>query len=213
MKRVVVLISGSGSNLQALIDATQRPECPFEIVSVLSNVPGVKGLERATESGIPIQVIEHTAYASRRAFDDALRERIDKLAPDLVVLAGFMRILTPEFVHHFAKRLINIHPSLLPKFPGTNTHQRALESTEKWHGASVHFVIPEVDAGPIIIQGRLLVSDTNDARQLAARVLKIEHIIYPQAVWWFAQGRLSINEDKVLLDGEISPEQLQTFEA
>ncbi len=208
----VVLISGSGSNLQALIDAIAAKQLPLDIKLVISNIPAVGGLERANTAGIATAVIEHTGFSSRASFDQALAKKIDALAPDLVILAGFMRILTADFVEQFTGRLINIHPSLLPKFAGTNTHQRALDAHEQWHGASVHYVVPEVDAGPIIVQGRLRIGSTTLARELQQRVLKIEHQIYPLAAKWFAEQRLSVANGKVLLDGETSPEQLQTFD-
>ncbi len=208
----VVLISGSGSNLQALIDAIATKQLPLDIKLVISNIPAVGGLERANAAGIATAVIEHTGFSSRASFDRALADTIDALSPDLVILAGFMRILTADFVEQFKDRLINIHPSLLPKFTGTNTHQRALDAHEQWHGASVHYVVPEVDAGPIIVQGRLRIGSTTLAHELQQRVLKIEHQIYPLAAKWFAEQRLSVVNGKVLLDGETSPEQLQTFD-
>ena len=209
---VVVLISGSGSNLQAIIDGAKQGDLPITISNVISNVEGVKGLARAEAAQIKHSVVSHKNYASRAQFDSALMAAIDDSNPDLVVLAGFMRILTPEFVEHYSSRLINIHPSLLPAYPGTNTHQRVLDHNEDWHGASVHFVVPKVDAGPVIVHGRLSVGDTSTASELAARVLKIEHVIYPLAIKWFAENRLSINKDAVLLDGETSVDQLQTFD-
>lgn len=210
--RAVVLISGGGSNLQAFIDQISEGKLPLEISLVISNIAGAGGLQRALNAGINTQVIEHTAFADRASFDTALAERIDQEQPDLIILAGFMRILTAEFVERYTNRLINIHPSLLPKFPGTNTHQRAIDAKETWHGASVHFVVPEVDAGPIIVQGRLPIGETCSASELQTRVLGIEHQIYPLAAKWFAEGRLSVQEDRILLDGETSTRQLQTYD-
>jgi len=213
MINVVVLISGSGSNLQALINQVDSRELPINIKLVISNNAHAYGLERAHSAGIPTTCIDHRDYHSRLKFDRALIKRIDKTQPDLIILAGFMRILTAEFVDHYHHRLFNIHPSLLPKYPGTNTHQRALEAKDKWHGASIHFVVPEVDAGPVILQGRLPIDETDTAESLQQRIHKIEHILYPLAVKWFAENRLSIEDDRVLLDGETSADQLQTFDA
>jgi len=210
--RAVVLISGSGSNLQAFIEQIAAATLPIQIELVISNKASAFGLTRATSAGITTRVIDHKAYDSRLAFDRELMAAIDHAKPDIVILAGFMRILTEEFVNHYTGRLINIHPSLLPKYPGTNTHQRALNAKDKWHGASIHFVVPEVDAGPIILQGRLAIKDNDSADTLQHRIHKIEHQLYPLAVKWFAQGRLNIINDKVLLDGETSPEQLQSYE-
>lgn len=209
---VVVLISGSGSNLQAFIDQIDSADLPVNISMVISNNPDAYGLKRAEKAGIQIACINHRQFESREAFDQALIKRIDQAKPDLVILAGFMRILTADFVNHYQNRLINIHPSLLPKFPGTNTHQRALDANEQWHGASIHFVVPEVDAGPIILQGQLKVNKDDSAESLQQRIHTIEHHLYPLAIKWFAQQRLTIVEGKVLLDGETSPDQLQTFD-
>ena len=210
--RAVVLISGSGSNLQAFIDQITAGVLALDIALVVSNKADAYGLVRASQAGIDTAVIEHNAFSSRHAFDVALQEKIDSVKPDLVVLAGFMRILTSEFVDHYSQRLINIHPSLLPKFPGTNTHQRAIDAGEQWHGASIHFVVPEVDAGPIILQGRLAIKDNDSVESLQHRIHSIEHTLYPLAIKWFAESRLSIENGQVLLDGETSAEQLQTFD-
>lgn len=204
---LVVLISGRGSNLQSIIDAAIDGSLPVEIRAVLSNEPGAHGLDRARRAGIETRVVNHRHYASRGEFDAALMKIIDGFEPKLVVLAGFMRILTPEFVSHYRGRLINIHPSLLPQFPGLETHQRALDAGVEEHGASVHFVTPDLDGGPVIIQGRVPVKAGDDADTLAARVLEKEHLIYPQAIRWFAEGRLEIIGDQVLLDGKPSLEQ------
>lgn len=199
---VVVLISGSGSNLQALIDA--QGAWPYRICAVISNERTAFGLERARRAGIPTAVVSHRAYADRAAFDQALTAAIDRRAPGLVVLAGFMRILTAAFVAHYAGRILNIHPSLLPKFRGLHTHRRALEAGEQEHGASVHFVTAELDGGPVILQGRVSILPTDDPEQLGARVLATEHRLYPQVVGWFAQRRLRLGEDgRALFDGVV----------
>lgn len=212
MINAAVLISGSGSNLQALIDQSAAGEMPAKIKLVISNNPDAFGLERAKQAGIPSIVVRHTDFNSREEFDRAMSYHLDQAKVDLVILAGFMRILSEFFVENFQERLINIHPSLLPKFPGTNTHSRVLEAGEEWHGASIHFVVPEVDAGPIILQGRIKVRENDTAESLQQRVHKVEHQIYPLAVSWFAANRLTISGERVLLDDEISAEQLQTFE-
>ncbi len=201
---LVVLISGRGSNLQSIINAVGDGSLAADIRAVLSNEPNAYGLERARRAGIKTQVINHRDYPSRDEFDAALMECIDAFEPGLVALAGFMRILTPAFVNHYHGRLMNIHPSLLPDFPGLDTHQRALDAGVREHGASVHFVTPDLDGGPVIIQARVPVKAHDDADTLAARVLEREHEIYPQAIRWFAEGRLKIAGEKVLLDGKPS---------
>lgn len=200
---LVVLVSGSGSNLQALIDAIESGEISARITAVISNVPDVFALQRAKQANIPAVVLDHTRYESRAAFDTALQQCIAVYQPDLVVLAGFMRLLTPEFVQSFQGKMLNIHPSLLPKFRGLHTHQRALDTGEEEHGASVHFVTPDLDSGPVVIQGvvPVLKGDTSDT--LAQRVLQVEHVIYPRAIGWFVTGRLGMRDDRVVLDGEV----------
>jgi len=210
--RAVFLISGDGSNLQAFIDQVASGDLDIDISLVISNNADAYGLKRAEQAHIKTACISHRDYSSRRAFDQTLIARIDAVEPDIIILAGFMRILTEAFVDHYQQRLLNIHPSLLPKYPGTNTHQRALDANDQWHGASIHFVVPEVDAGPVILQGRLAINNGDNADTLQQRIHKIEHQIYPQAVNWLAQQRLSIVDDQVLLDNETSPEQLQTFD-
>ncbi|VFN04679.1 MAG: formyltetrahydrofolate-dependent phosphoribosylglycinamide formyltransferase [Candidatus Kentron sp. G] len=185
---IVVLISGRGSNLQAIIDAAGR-DLPVKIRAVISNRAGAFGLERARLAGIETLTLEHTSFPSRKAFDAALASVIEGFEPRLVVLAGFMRVLTPAFVSHFAGRLINIHPALLPQLPGLDTHERAIAAGFKEHGASVHFVTEEVDAGPIIIQARVPVLPDDTPETLAARVLVEEHRILPQAIRWFVEGK------------------------
>ena len=200
MKRIVILISGRGSNMEAIVRA-QIPGA--RICAVLSNRPDAKGLEFAAAHGIATQVVDHKAYATREAFDAALAGAIDAHAPDLVVLAGFMRVLTEGFVRHYAGRLMNIHPSLLPSFPGLHTHQRALEAGVRIHGATVHFVTPALDCGPVVIQAAVPVRSDDDEARLSARVLRQEHQIYPQAVRWFVDGRLTLAEDgRVVVAGE-----------
>ncbi|WP_096085295.1 phosphoribosylglycinamide formyltransferase [Agaribacterium haliotis] len=206
LTRVVVMISGSGSNLQALIDAQESSELPIKIVAVISNKDNVKGLERAATHNIPAFVVSHKAFASREDFDARIMEIIDAQGPDLVVLAGFMRILTEDFTRHYEGRMLNIHPSLLPKYQGLHTHQRALDAGDSEHGASVHFVTAELDGGPLVIQAKVDVEANDDATSLAAKVLKQEHLIYPLAVKWFAEGRLQYQHKQCLFDGEALPE-------
>lgn len=203
MKRLVILISGQGSNLEALVAARDAGELPVEIAAVISNRPFAFGLEKARSAGIVTEVVDHEDFADRESFDEALAACIDRYAPDLVVLAGFMRILTDGFVRHYAGRMINIHPSLLPAFPGLKTHQRALEEGVRIHGCTVHFVTPELDHGPTIIQAAVPVRDDDTAETLAARVLQAEHRIYPLAVRWFVEGRLCLEGRRVRLSGAV----------
>ena len=200
---IVVLISGSGTNLQALIDASMASN--FKISRVISNNPDAFGLQRAERDNIPSQVINHRDFSSREEFDLALSSAIEEVSPDLVVLAGFMRILGGEFVQHFAGRIINIHPSLLPKYRGINTHQRALDAGDKIHGVSVHFVTEELDGGPVIAQEQVEVRKEDTAESLAARVKEKEHLIFPKVVSWFAAGRLVLDDNQAILDGEVLP--------
>ncbi len=195
MKKTVILISGRGSNMEALIAARDCGTLPVNIAAVISNRPDAAGLATAAAAGIAVRCIDHKAFAGRDAFDAALAGCIDGFAPDLVVLAGFMRILSDGFVHHYAGRMMNIHPSLLPAFPGLHTHRRALAEGVRIHGCTVHFVTPTLDHGPVIIQAAVPVLDSDDEATLAARVLRQEHRIYPQAVRWFAEGRLRLDED------------------
>ena len=206
---IVVLISGSGSNLQALIDAVATGELNVEIRAVISNRPNAGGLQRARDAGIPAEVLDHTTFESRQAFDQALQNLIDGFEPKLVVLAGFMRLLSDDFVAHYLGRMLNIHPSLLPAHTGLNTHQRALDAGDSQHGASVHFVTAELDGGPLIIQAAVPVQSTDDAQSLAARVLEQEHKIYPLAVQWFAEGRLQLRDHHACLDGKVLTQPLQ----
>ena len=197
---MVVLISGSGSNLQAIIDAIAEQTLNARVEAVISNRAHAYGLDRAREAGIETRVIEHQAYADRASFDTALMQLIDSYEPQLVVLAGFMRILSDEFVHHYEGRMLNIHPSLLPEFKGLHTHKRVIEAGHPCHGASVHFVTAELDGGPVIIQAEVPVNDDDNAETLAARVLEQEHVIYPLAIQWFANGRIELKDHRVYLD-------------
>jgi len=192
MKKVVILISGRGSNMEAIVRAQIAGA---QIAAVISNRPDAAGLGFAAAHGIAAQIVDHKDYPSREAFDVALAATIDAHEPDLVVLAGFMRVLTDGFVSHYAGRLLNIHPSLLPSFPGLDTHRRALEAGVRVHGTTVHFVTPTLDCGPIVIQAVVPVLPGDDEAALAARVLEQEHRIYPQAVRWFVDGRLSLGAD------------------
>ncbi len=204
MKNIVILISGRGSNMEALIAARDTGQLPVNIAAVISNRPDALGLETAARAGITAHFIDHKAFAGRESFDAALAECIDGFAPDLVVLAGFMRILSDGFVRHYAGRLVNIHPSLLPSFPGLHTHRRALEEGVRIHGCTVHFVTPTLDHGPVIIQAAVPVLDRDDEASLAARVLRQEHRIYPQAVRWFAEDRLRLDGGRVQLAAELA---------
>ena len=192
MKKIVILISGRGSNMEAIIRA-QIPGA--EVSAVIANRPDAEGLAFAVDQGIVTQVVDHKAYPSREAFDAALADAIDAHRPDLVVLAGFMRVLTDAFVTRYAGRLFNIHPSLLPSFPGLHTHRKALEAGVRVHGATVHFVTPTLDCGPVVIQAAVPVLPGDDEAALARRVLEQEHRIYPQAVRWFVEDRLSLTAD------------------
>jgi phosphoribosylglycinamide formyltransferase-1 len=200
---VVVLLSGTGSNLQALIDSTRTGDSPARIAAVISNRSDAYGLQRARDAGIATRTLDHKAFEDREAFDSALIELIDTFNPKLVVLAGFMRILSADFVRHYAGRLLNIHPSLLPKYKGMHTHQRALDAGDSEHGCSVHFVTEELDGGPLVVQAVIPVESDDSAQTLAQRVHTQEHRIYPLAVRWFAEGRLILGKQGALLDGQL----------
>ena len=204
---VVILISGRGSNLQAMLEETRTGKLPIEIRAVISNNPAAEGLQRARAAGVPAEIIDHRDYAERSQFDATLMRAIDRHAPRLVILAGFMRILGEAFIRHYAGRLLNIHPSLLPAFKGIDTHARALAAGAAQHGASVHFVTNDLDGGPVIVQASVPVRAGDTADTLAARVLHEEHRILPLAIRWFAEERLSIRNGQVLLDGKVRPEQ------
>jgi phosphoribosylglycinamide formyltransferase-1 len=191
-QRIAILISGRGSNMEAIVRACAAERWPAQVVAVVANRPDAGGLAFAAEQGIATAVVDHTAHATRDGFDATLADTLDGFAPDVVVLAGFMRILGAAFVRRFEGRLLNIHPSLLPAFPGLHTHRRALEAGCKAAGATVHFVTPELDHGPIVMQSVVPVLPGDDEPALAARVLATEHLIYPRSVRWFVQGRLSL---------------------
>jgi len=203
--RVAVLISGEGTNLQALIDAAQAEQLGARIVAVVSNRAGARGLERASGAGIEALYLPAARGQGRADYDAALAALLAPRRPDLIVLAGFMRIFAPAFVELYAGRMLNIHPSLLPKHPGLDTHRRVLEAGDSWHGATVHFVTAELDAGPAIIRYRLPVRPGDTAASLAQRVHVGEHIILPRAVSWFAAGRLRLEGGSVMLDGQALP--------
>lgn len=205
MKRLVVLISGSGSNLQSIIDACARGDIAAQVCAVVSNKAEVMGLERARQAGIEAVTLEHKRFADRESFDMALAECIEGYQPDLIVLAGFMRILTDVFVERFAGKMINIHPSLLPKYPGLDTHQRALDAGDAVAGASVHFVTPQLDGGPVIAQRSVRIAADDDATSLARKVLAEEHQLYPEVIKWFVDGRLRLSQGKAWLDHNALP--------
>jgi phosphoribosylglycinamide formyltransferase-1 len=198
MKRIVILISGRGSNMRALIEA----KLDAQVAAVISNNPSAQGLEFAQDAGIATQVVNHLNFSDRQSFDRALGNAIAAYRPDLIVLAGFMRILTEEFIEQFSGRIMNIHPSLLPAFPGLHTHRRALDEGVKVHGCTVHFVTPALDHGPIVIQASVPVLPDDDEERLAARVLQQEHAVYPQAIRWFLDGKLAMEGNRVNLSAE-----------
>ena len=199
---IVALISGRGTNVKAIIDAIANDALPVDLRTVICNQPRAPGIELARRAGYDVTIVHHRDFPSRERFDAALVESIERFDPELVVLAGFMRILTSEFVRRFAGRLINIHPSLLPEFPGLDTHARAIAAGAAVHGATVHFVTEALDGGPIIAQVRVPVLAKDDPDTLAARVLEREHVILPRTLLWFAQRRIKLEGDDVLIDGE-----------
>lgn len=207
--RIVVLISGSGTNLQAIIDACKSTDYPGSVVGVVSNKVDAYGLTRANNANIKTIALSHKDFESREGYDQALIAKIDELQPDVIVLAGFMRILTPQFVQHYQGKLVNIHPSLLPKYQGLNTHQRAIDAGDKEHGVSVHFVTEELDGGPVILQAKVPIFDGDTSDDLAERVHEQEHRIYPLVVKWLCQKRLSMvlknQKEYAILDGSILP--------
>lgn len=210
-KRLVVLISGGGSNLQTFIDLCASGDLNANVVAVISNNPNAGGLDRAAKNNIPNVIIDHRNFDNRETFDRALSEIIDSFAPDLIILAGFMRILTTEFVNHYSGQLINIHPSLLPAYPGLHTHRRAIDAGDKEAGATVHFVTSELDGGPSIIQAKVPIEKNDNEQTLAAKVLQFEHKIFPQAVRWFCEGKLCMKEGIALLDNCPIPENGMIF--
>jgi phosphoribosylglycinamide formyltransferase-1 len=207
MKKIVILISGRGSNLAAILEAQQVRAWEAEVVHVICNQPDAPGIAIAEKFGVPVTIIDHKSFSNRSLFDEALLEKTRNLEPDLVVLAGYMRILSSDFVQQFNRRLINIHPSLLPSFPGLNTHRAALIAGVKWHGATVHFVTEDLDVGPIIAQGVVPVLQNDTEEILASRVFVIEHLIYPQAIEWFIREQLVLEQGNVRVD----PTQQQFF--
>jgi len=215
MSRLVVLISGTGRNLQAILEAQRAGHIHGEVSAVISNNPDAAGLAHARSAGVATAVVDHRNYPDRGSFESALAAEIDRYTPDFVALAGFMRILGSEFVKRYRGRLLNIHPSLLPKHPGLQTHARALAEGEAWHGASVHFVTESVDGGPVILQGRVPVHSNETPDALAERVMhEVEQVIYPEVLAWASSGRLQMREDQVILDDRVllEPIQLQALQ-
>ena len=212
-KRIAVLLSGRGSNFQSILSASQSGTLGGDIALVISNRPGAGGLDIARDAGIETALIDHQAYSTREAFDADLAGALESQSPDLIVLAGFMRILTPEFVSRFAGRLMNIHPSLLPLYPGLHTHQRALDAGDVYAGATVHYVTGELDGGPPVLQAKVTVEPDDDADSLAARVLQLEHQIYPQAIAWHLSERLQFTAGRLTLDGIALPPTGQQWES
>ncbi|TVS09110.1 MAG: phosphoribosylglycinamide formyltransferase [Gammaproteobacteria bacterium] len=204
--RVVVLLSGRGSNLEAILAHVRCGQIPATVVGVISNRPGARGLDIARSAGITAACLDHRPHADRAAFEALLATTIDALEPDLILLAGFMRVLTPAFVERYSPRLLNIHPSLLPEHRGLDTHARALARGDREHGASVHVVVPELDAGPVIAQVVVPIKAEDDVLQLAARVQRGEHLLYPRVLDWYANGRLQLEQTQVILDGTPLPE-------
>ncbi|MBL5860218.1 phosphoribosylglycinamide formyltransferase [Serratia fonticola] len=202
MKKIVVLVSGQGSNLQALIDACQQGRIAATIVAVFSNNAQAYGLQRAEEAGIAAQALDAKDFADREAFDAALAQAIDQYQPDLVVLAGYMRILSNAFVQYYAGRMLNIHPSLLPKYPGLHTHRQAIDNGDAEHGTSVHFVTEQLDGGPVILQAKVPIFPGDEEDEVIERVQTQEHTIYPLVVSWFIEGRLAMRDNAAWLDGE-----------
>ncbi|MFT2112489.1 phosphoribosylglycinamide formyltransferase [Marinomonas sp. 2405UD68-3] len=203
---VVVLISGSGSNLQALIDQSLKGKLDITIKAVISNKADAFGLARAVQANVPTKFINHKDFSTREEFDSELQKAIDQHQPDLVVLAGFMRILTEGFTRHYDGKMLNIHPSLLPKYKGLNTHQRAIDANENEHGVSVHFVSAELDAGAVIIQAATEIAENDTADSLSKKIHTLEHTIYPLAIKWISEKRLAYASGKVMLDSELLPE-------
>ena len=205
MKSIVIIISGRGSNMESLLNAVAEGSLPVQVAAVISNRPDAKGLETAAAQDVETCVVDHTRFDSRESFDAAMIKMIDSYSPDLVVLAGFMRILTDGFVRRYEGRLLNIHPSLLPSFPGLHTHRRALEEGVRVHGCTVHFVTPQLDHGPVVVQAAVPVLDGDDEATLAQRVLEQEHQVYPLAVRWFAEDRLKLVDGHVIFEAEQDP--------
>lgn len=207
MKKLVVLISGNGSNLQSILDACASGRINGSVAAVFSNKESAYGLTRAQQASVPGLALSPRDFPDREAFDRQLMQEIDAFEPDLVVLAGYMRILSSAFVTHYHDRLLNIHPSLLPKYPGLHTHRQALENGDKEHGTSVHFVTDELDGGPVVLQARVPIFPGDDEAEITARVQHQEHAIYPLAISWFTDGRLVMRDGKAWLDGQPLPAQ------
>ena len=197
-----MLISGSGSNLQAIIDAIETGKLKARIAAVISNRPDAFGLQRARDHGINAIALDHKQFDSRESFDEQLQQEIDAHAPDIIVLAGYMRILSESFIEHFAPNMLNIHPSLLPKYPGLNTHQRALDNGDELHGVSIHVVTPELDAGPVILQGHFPIGPDDDAASLQQKGHRLEHQMYPLVIQWLSEKRLQLTKDYPVFDNE-----------
>ena len=198
---LVILLSGNGSNLQAIIEKIQAGDVNAEIVAVISNRPDAYGLQRAREHGIQAISLDHKTFSGREAFDQHLQQQIDQFNPDLIVLAGYMRILSTDFIRHYWPNMINIHPSLLPKYQGLNTHQRALENQDAEHGVSIHIVTAELDSGPVIVQGKFAIEASDDAESLKQKVHQLEHQMYPQVIQWLAEKRLQLTAGLPQFDG------------
>jgi phosphoribosylglycinamide formyltransferase-1 len=210
--KTAILISGSGTNLQAFIDAVQDGSLDLELAVVFSNNPDAYGLERAEQAGIPTACIQHADFLNRESFDRAVIAELERFKPELLILAGFMRILSPSFVAHYSGKILNIHPALLPLYPGLNTHQRVLDAGDTWHGSTVHFVTEELDGGPRILQGRLAVVAGETADELATRVQAIEHRIYPEAAGWVGSGKVVFRDGESWVDDRLAEEPpIQTF--
>ena len=210
--RTVILISGSGTNLQSFIDKVEAGELDLQLCLVFSNRPDAFGLERAKKAGIPTACIEHSDFDDRESFDRAVAGVIDEYDPELIVLAGFMRILSPWFVQHYEGKVLNIHPALLPKYPGLNTHQRAIDAGDEWHGSTVHFVTEELDGGPRILAGRLRIVPGESAEELQHRVQAIEHQIYPEAAGLVGEGRACFQDGQAIIGGEVAADPIvKTF--
>jgi phosphoribosylglycinamide formyltransferase-1 len=207
MKKIVILISGRGSNLESILQNQRLKGWPAQVVQVISNRPDALGIEVAKKFGVPVTVFDHSLFENRELFDEAILQKTMSFEPDLVVLAGFMRILSKDFVAAFQGKLINIHPSLLPSFPGLKTHSRAIQTGVKWHGATVHFVTEDLDVGPIIIQGIVPVLPSDSESNLAKRVFQVEHIIYPKAIEWFILGRIALDQGSV----RVEPSEEQSY--
>lgn len=203
--RIVILISGTGSNMVTIANQVQSGEIPGLVAAVISNRPEAAGIQHAQDRNLPTEILDHKNFATREDFDIALIPLIDQYQPDIVVLAGFMRILSADFVRHYQGRMLNIHPSLLPRYQGLNTHQRAIEAGDTEHGVSVHFVTEELDGGPVVIQAIVPIDSNDDAQSLQRKVQTQEHVIYPVAVKWFVEGRLKMTQSDATLDGQVLP--------